>query len=219
MTNPAAIQKIEQAAAENATKLDKSSLDLTEVPPEIALLVNLQTLDLSSNKISVIPDSIVQLVNLQKLDLRYNQISSIPDSIAQLLNLQMFILRENPINNVPPEIIEQEPQTIFAYLKATTKRPLNELKVLLVGEGDVGKTSLFKSLQANPSMPKNAKPLALISSPGTSTKTANPSASTFGTNPAKLASIAAAKAVAIGLSSPAKKKNQVYSQSVQLCSS
>jgi internalin A len=77
-----------------------------------------------------------------------------------LVNLENLSLKDNPINNIPPEIIRKgwgknewdggDPQAIFTYLKATTKRPLNELKVLLVGEGDVGKTSLFKALTGQP---------------------------------------------------------------------
>jgi internalin A len=134
----------------NLQTLGLGENQISVIPDSIAQLVNLQSLVLRNNQISVIPDSIAQLLNLQTLSLSSNQISVIPDSIAQLVNLQMLILRENPINNVPPEIIEQEPQAIFAYLKAPAKRPLNELKVLLVGEGDVGKTSLFKALTGQP---------------------------------------------------------------------
>jgi internalin A len=46
MTYQAAIQKIEQAA-EQWENLDLSGMGLTEVPPEIGQLVNLQSLDLT----------------------------------------------------------------------------------------------------------------------------------------------------------------------------
>jgi Leucine-rich repeat (LRR) protein len=46
MTYPSAIQKIEQAA-EQWEELDLSEMGLTEVPPEIGQLVNLQSLDLT----------------------------------------------------------------------------------------------------------------------------------------------------------------------------
>jgi internalin A len=128
------------------------SNQISVIPDSIAQLVNLQMLDLRSNRISVIPDSIAQLIKLQTLDLNRNQIRIIPNSIVQLVYLRRLGLEDNPINNIPPEIIQgrEEPQAIFAYLKATTKHPLNELKVLLVGEGDVGKTSLFKALTGQP---------------------------------------------------------------------
>jgi internalin A len=162
----------------NLQSLGLNDNQISVIPDSIAQLVNLQSLHLSFNQISVIPDSIAQLVNLQSLDLRFNQISAIPDALAQLVNLKRLFLGNNPIANIPPEIIRKgwgehewddgEPQAIFAYLKATAepfirffsqgqspgfvpvKRPLNELKVLLVGEGDVGKTSLFKRLTGQP---------------------------------------------------------------------
>jgi internalin A len=144
----------------NLQTLNLSENQISIIPESIGQLVNLQTLYLSSNQINAIPESIAQLINLQTLYLSSNQISTLPESIAQLINLKRLLLEENPITNVPPEIIRKgwgehrgsdgEPQAIFQYLKATTKRPLNELKVLLVGEGDVGKTSLFKALTGQP---------------------------------------------------------------------
>jgi small GTP-binding protein len=52
-----------------------------------------------------------------------------------------------------------DPQAIFSYLKAhnKNKRPLNEIKVLLVGEGDVGKTSLLKRLKYGTFNPEECK--------------------------------------------------------------
>jgi Leucine-rich repeat (LRR) protein len=67
MTYQAALQQIERAAAENATELNLSNMSLTEVPPEIAQLVNLQKLVLMSNQISVIPNSIAYGCKLKKM--------------------------------------------------------------------------------------------------------------------------------------------------------
>jgi internalin A len=47
MTYQAALQKIEQARAEQWEDLDLSGMGLTDVPPEIGQLVNLQSLDLT----------------------------------------------------------------------------------------------------------------------------------------------------------------------------
>jgi internalin A len=46
---------------------------------------------------------------------------------------------------------------IFEYLKSTANQPLNEVKVLLVGEGDVGKTSLLNRLVHNTFNPAETK--------------------------------------------------------------
>jgi internalin A len=145
----------------NLTQLGLISNQIMELPESIGQLTNLTLLDLSSNQITDIPDSIAQLTNLTQLYLSDNQITEIPESIAQLTNLKRLVLENNPIQNVLPEIIRKgwgeetyrdgEPQIIFAFLKSiqNSKRPLNELKVLLVGQGDVGKTSLIKRLKDN----------------------------------------------------------------------
>ncbi len=154
---------------------------ISEIPDVIAALSNLQQLYLFSNKISEIPDVIAALSNLQQLNLRDNQITEIPDALTKLGNLKKLDLRDNLIANIPPEIIRKgwgkiysedgDPQTIFSYLKATaptkqsssnelktsTVRPLNEIKVLLVGEGDVGKTSLLNRLLYNTFNPEECK--------------------------------------------------------------
>ncbi len=143
----------------NLTWLDLSSNQIAIIPESIGQLTNLTELSLSSNQIAIIPESIGQLTNLTALILSFNQITKIPESIAKLSNLKCLVLEGNPIENVLPEIIRRgwgeeisddgEPQVIFAYLKQKFKRPLNELKVLLVGEGNVGKTSLIKRLRDN----------------------------------------------------------------------
>ncbi|MFN6238437.1 MAG: leucine-rich repeat protein, partial [Microcystis sp.] len=132
---------------------------IREIPEALAHLTSLQYLYLNNNQISEIPKALAQLTSLQDLDLSNNQIREIPEALAHLVNLKRLVLENNPITNVPPEIIRQgwgktilddgNPQAIFSYLKDKAKRPLNELKVLLVGEGDVGKTSLLKRLLHN----------------------------------------------------------------------
>ncbi|ELP54065.1 small GTP-binding domain protein [Microcystis aeruginosa TAIHU98] len=137
-----------------------SNNQIREIPEALAHLTSLQFLYLSNNQIREIPEALAQLTSLQYLFLSYNQIREIPEALAHLVNLKRLVLENNPITNVPPEIIRQgwgktiwddgNPQAIFSYLKDKgEKRPLNELKVLLVGEGDVGKTSLLKRLLHN----------------------------------------------------------------------
>lgn len=60
-------------------------------------------------------------------------------------------LRDNPNLVIPPEILAQykKPTAILAYLREQQEvpaRPLNEAKLILVGQGGVGKTSLVKRL-------------------------------------------------------------------------
>jgi internalin A len=177
------ITKIPDAitALSNLQILNLSSNQITEIPDVIANLSQLQNLYLHNNQITEIPDVIAALSQLKQLDLYANKITRIPDAIAKLVNLKILVLNDNPITNVPPEIIRKgwgtdirkdgDPQVIFSYLKAAapTKqsskdevntaivRPLNEIKVLLVGEGDVGKTSLLKRLKYGTFNPEECK--------------------------------------------------------------
>ncbi|CCH92805.1 Leucine-rich-repeat protein (fragment) [Microcystis aeruginosa PCC 9432] len=156
------ISEIPEALAQltSLQYLHLSNNQIREIPEALAHLTSLQDLDLSDNQISEIPEALAHLNSLQRLYLYNNQISEIPEALAHLVNLKRLVLENNPITNVPPEIIRQgwgetilhdgNPQAIFSYLKDKgEKRPLNELKVLLVGEGDVGKTSLLKRLLHN----------------------------------------------------------------------
>ena len=131
-----------------ATELFLGEFGLTAVPPEIAQLSNLQVLQINSNQLTAVPLEIAQLTNLTHLYLDHNQLTAVPPELAQLTNLQELDLRGNPHLPVPPEIVRQwrEPQAILDYLCEQQTRPLNEAKLILVGQGGVGKTSLVKRL-------------------------------------------------------------------------
>ena len=148
-------------AIANLTSLELLSLDrnqITVIPKVIANLTNLQVLYLDSNQITVIPEAIANLTSLQYLSLDSNQITVIPEAITNLTKLKILVLDNNPIINVPSEIIRQgwgeeiwkngKPQVIFDYLieQSAGELPLHETKLIFVGSGEVGKTSLVKRL-------------------------------------------------------------------------
>jgi len=135
----------------NLTTLDLGENQLSDLPAEIGQLVNLTTLNLRWNRLSDLPAEIGQLVNLTTLDLGRNQLSNLPAEIGQLVNLTTLDLKENPLKSLPPEIAGQGVDAIFEYLrhlpeKETEATLVNEAKLILVGQGDVGKTCLAKRL-------------------------------------------------------------------------
>jgi internalin A len=99
------------------------------------------------NYLSTLPKEIGQLTNLVDLDVSDNQIVNLPTEILQLVRLKRLDLRGNRLS-IPPEIIERiyEPEAILNYYFAKRKRPLNESKLLFLGEGNVGKTSLVQQI-------------------------------------------------------------------------
>jgi internalin A len=135
---------------QNLTALDLWSNQLSALPPEIGQLQNLTALDLWSNQLSALPPEIGQLQNLIELDLSRNQLSALPPEIGQLQNLTRLYLGYNPLKQLPPEIVKQGIAAIFEYLHQLPveeiRAVVNEAKLILVGQGDVGKTCLAKRM-------------------------------------------------------------------------
>ncbi|MBD0339770.1 MAG: leucine-rich repeat protein, partial [Microcoleus sp. Co-bin12] len=136
--------------------LDLHDNEIKQIPETIAQLSNLKLLRLSGNEISKIPDAIAQLSNLTNLSLSQNQIEKIPECLETLPKLKKLDLRGNPLPISPEVLGDKEapgtPAAIFNYLRQLRSgevRPLNEAKVLLVGQGSVGKTSLINRLTDN----------------------------------------------------------------------
>ncbi|MCI5219777.1 MAG: GTP-binding protein, partial [Candidatus Electrothrix sp. LOE2] len=132
----------------NLTTLYLFNNQLTSLPHEIGQLTNLTKLYLHSNQLNNLPPEICRLTNLRILDLGDNQLSSLPPEIYQLTELEELDLDDNPLTSPPYEIAMQGIDAIreyFANLKPEDQ-PLNEVKILLVGEGSAGKTSLVKQL-------------------------------------------------------------------------
>ncbi len=119
---------------------------LSTLPAEIGQLTNLTHLYLSNNSLSKLPAEIGQLTNLTHLYLSNNSLSKLPAEIGQLTNLTHLYLSNNPLE-IPPEIINRyyDPQSIIGYYisrSKSKKQPIHEAKMLLVGQGNVGKTCI-----------------------------------------------------------------------------
>ncbi|MFT7592449.1 MAG: internalin A [bacterium] len=121
---------------------------ITELPDIPNDLEQLEILDARSNLIMELPDTINHLINLKKLRLNNNRLIKLPSQIQYLRKLQTLHFMENVAFGIPPEIIQKSPSEILEYYfrSAATARKLNEAKVLFVGQGAVGKTSLIRRL-------------------------------------------------------------------------
>jgi Leucine-rich repeat (LRR) protein/GTPase SAR1 family protein len=136
------------------TSLQMLTLDgnqLTALPPEIAQLTSLQTLQLNSNQLTALPPEIAQLTSLQQLMLNSNQLTALPPEIAVRLDDGLILnLDGNPLAEPLPELMEQGLGAVAIYLRSLRDGIAQyEAKVLLVGEGNVGKTSLSAALRGD----------------------------------------------------------------------
>jgi len=129
---------------------------LTALPPEIGQLTSLKSLDLNGNGLTALPPEIGQLTSLKSLDLMDNQLTALPPEIGQLTKLETLSLDGNPLTSPPPEIVEQGMEAVLAYLREqlAASRQQWVSKLLVVGEGGVGKTALLRSLRGEPFDPE-----------------------------------------------------------------
>jgi internalin A len=143
------------------SKLQLNDSELATFPIEFTNLSGLTELDLSSNRLQRLPPEICLLTNLKTIDLRNNDLRELPRELATLRSLNQLYLHGNPQLGLPPEILGKEPtwrsswgehdtdpQAILTYYTraVVARRPLNEAKLILVGYGGVGKTSLVDRL-------------------------------------------------------------------------
>lgn len=144
------------SALSGLTSLTHLILGYTNVRDISALskLTKLTNLDLSATGVCDI-SALSWLTNLSVLDLRYSLISSIPDS---LLNLELdFKLEEWPsgpgiyiyrskLTDQPIEIFSHNRALILAYYGDDDMVPVNECKVVFLGDPEAGKTHSIRRL-------------------------------------------------------------------------
>jgi len=133
--------------------------NLSNLPAEIGQLTNLESLNLNFNQLSNLPPEIVQLTNFESLNLSFNQLSNLPKTIKKLTKLKELDLYGNPVP-IPPEILSSKnnffilPGNVseildfyFRIQDPSETEPLYEAKLLIIGEGGAGKTSLAKKIE------------------------------------------------------------------------
>lgn len=139
---------------------------LSALPGEIGELKNLCKLGLSMNRLTTLPTEIGELNLLEELDLSENELLTLPADMGKLSNLRRLFLHGNSALRIDSAVLGSRRQSLDAGsgLAARpgdilnhyfTKRaegggkPLNEVKVLLVGAGKVGKSTIVEKLIYN----------------------------------------------------------------------
>ena len=142
------ITKIPDIQNFNAAKeINLNSNQIQDLPELETLPIKLERLMLGNNRLLALSPSFLG-PSLNLLHVQDNVISELPGELSHLHELTDLNVEGNPLVKPPPEVIRQGREAILGYLKDQLEksRPQWSSKLLLVGEGGVGKTSLVKQL-------------------------------------------------------------------------
>ncbi|MCP4305509.1 MAG: hypothetical protein GY788_11650, partial [bacterium] len=122
---------------------------LTNLPPEIAALTALEALFVHGNRLTNLPPEIAALTTLEWLNLNGNQIRSLPPEIAALTALETLQLLDNPVPRAYFDAQRDGIANLFSLVRslADDTVPLYEAKLVVTGEGQVGKSWALAALR------------------------------------------------------------------------
>ncbi|MCG3661756.1 COR domain-containing protein, partial [Aliarcobacter butzleri] len=137
--------------------LNLSNNGLKELPKELIKLIELRNLNLSNNGLKELPKELGELKNLTYLNLSDNGLKELPSSFFDKnisLGLEYDIRKKgilisgNPLICPPIEIIEKGEKSLNSYFAALKEgsEKLREVKVIFIGEGSAGKTSIINRI-------------------------------------------------------------------------
>ena len=127
-------------------------IPLKRLPDYLKGLGKLNSLGLDQCELASLPDWLPELTELKRLFLRENSLKDLPPSLSQLEHLEKLALDGNPLTPELAAAYKEGLDAVKRYLlaKAEAQVVLNEAKLILIGEGEVGKSCLLGALRGDP---------------------------------------------------------------------
>lgn len=151
-----------------------SNNQLVTLPESLGNFSHLQKFCVSNNQLVTLPESLGQLTQLQELYLSNNQLMVLPEALGLLAatgGLRELYLHNNEALGIPPQVLGPSNEDVLSYVNRGLPkekqlkpkppvemadylldhargrlRPSNEAKLLVVGPGGHGKSSLIEYL-------------------------------------------------------------------------
>jgi hypothetical protein len=136
--------------------LHLNSTGISEIPTEIGRLSKLKQLNLYNNQLTQVPADLGRLSALEILSIGEsyvggNLIQDLPAELGSLTNLRQLKLDKCPLNSELAAAYKEGLDAVKRYLRAKAEAQvvLNEAKLILIGEGEVGKSCLLGALRGD----------------------------------------------------------------------
>jgi internalin A len=132
--------------------LDVSRTKLTELPAVVGSLRTLRRLIAHDAPIASVAPEVGDLENLRYLDLDGCPLRRLPPELGRLPESIELRLTGTQLNEPLPALVSRGIPALLSYLRSleADSSPQYEAKVLLLGEGNVGKSSLVAALCGRP---------------------------------------------------------------------
>lgn len=134
------------------SRLDVSDNPIVRLQIDVRRFTQTQSITAKNCKISAVAVSNGAVASISSIDLSGNQLAKIPVRLGQLPQLSYLELAENRLETYESQIAGADGEYVAQYVRdlalATTK--ISSAKLVLVGEGNAGKTSLAALLKGEP---------------------------------------------------------------------
>ena len=133
----------------NLEKLDLGDNQISSIAPEIGRLTTLKEFYIDDNQLTALPVEMGRLFNLKTLMLQNNKIHKLPLVMANLTSLSTLELSGNPLVEPPMEALTGGLDAMRSWMSDQLRSGERSfrMKLMFVGQENVGKTSLVRAIK------------------------------------------------------------------------